>query len=100
MMNAAMNATQFSLGDIGPLQERFVTMTWEIGDTSGAIELKVRYRVNYPSLRHRGLGRDADVQVLGVYGRDAVDEWRVKSLSPAQWMAIVSMIEADELPVD
>jgi hypothetical protein len=96
----AANAREFPVGDIGPIQERFVTMSWEIGDVCGEIELKVRYRVNYPSIRHRGLGRDPDVQVLGVYGRDAVDEWRVKSLSPAQWSAVVSMIEVDELPHD
>lgn len=96
----AANARQFPTGDIGPIQERFTTMSWQIGDASGEIELKVRYRVNYPSLRHRGLGRDADVQVLGVYGRDELDGWRVKSLSPAQWAAVVSMIEIDELPQD
>lgn len=96
----AANARQFPTGDIGPIQERFITMTWKIGDAGGEIELKVRFRVNYPSVRHRGLGRDPDIQLLGIYGRDELDGWRIKSLSPAQWMAVVSMIESDELPVD
>jgi hypothetical protein len=83
--------------DIGPIQERYITLEWSIGDASGEIELMARYRINYPSLRHRGLGRDADVQLLGVYGRDAVDGWRIRTLSPEQWFAVIAEIEADEL---
>jgi hypothetical protein len=92
-----VNAAVQTARDIGPWQERLITLTWAIGDASGEIELKARYRINYPSLRHRGLGRDADVQLLGVYGRDAVDGWRIKTLSAEQWFAIVAEIEADEL---
>lgn len=96
----AANAREFPVGDIGPIEERFTTMSWHIGDACGQIELKVRYRVNYPSLRHRGLGRDADVNVLAVYARNEIDEWRIARLNPAQWAAVVSEIEIDELPRD
>lgn len=99
-MSAAANARQFPVGDIGPIQERFITMSWEIGAVCGGIELKVRYRVNYPSLRHRGLGRDADVNVIAVCMRNELDEWRIARLNPAQWSAIVRNVEADELPQD
>jgi hypothetical protein len=96
----AANARQFPTGDIGPIQERFTTMSWLIGDASGEIELKVRYRINYPNIRARGLGHGADVNVIAVCARNEVDEWRIARLSPAQWSAVVREIESDELPVD
>lgn len=95
-----MNAVHLPVRDIGPIQERYTTLSWSVGDVSGETELMARYRINYPSLLHRGLGRDPDVQLLGVYARDTLDEWRVKSLSPAQWMAVIAEIETDELPQD
>jgi hypothetical protein len=99
-MLPAANAIQFSAGDIGPIQERYTTMSWEIGDACGEIELKVRYRINYASVRDRGLGRNPDVNVLAVYVRNEIDEWRIARVSSAQWAAVVSLIEIDELPQD
>lgn len=86
--------------DVGPIQERYHTMTWSIGDVSGETELKARYRINYPTLRHRGLGIAADVQVLAVFARNSIDEWCITHLSPAQWAAVITEIEVDELPQD
>jgi len=95
-----LNAAVQTARDIGPILERYTTMAWSIGDASGETEIKVRYRIHYASVRDRGLGRDPDVNVLGVYARNELDEWRIKTLSPEQWVAVVAEIETDELPQD
>lgn len=100
MNAAAMNAAELPTGDIGPIQERFVTMIWEIGDASGEIELKARYRINYASVRDRGLGINPDIQLIAVETREGAEDWRRARLTTEQWQSIISMIETDEIGLD
>lgn len=86
--------------DIGPIQERYTTLTWSIGDVSGEIELKARYRVNYANVRDRGLGRNPDIQLIAVETRMDTDDWRIARMNSEQWQSIISMIEVDEIGLD
>jgi hypothetical protein len=90
-MNAAVQAAR----DIGPWQERYVTLTWAIGDASGEVELKARYRINYQSPFHRGRNIDPDLQLISVELQDDSGEWRVARLNSEQWVAVLSQLEEE-----
>lgn len=52
--------------DIGPERELLTSFDWSMARGAGCIDLRVRYRVDYPSMFHRGNGRDPEVHVLNV----------------------------------
>ena len=90
-----MNAVIQPARDFGPWQERFITLTWAIGDASGEVELKARYRINYQSVFHRGRNIDPDLQLITVHLQDDSGEWRTARLNSEQWVAVLSQLEEE-----
>ena len=63
-----MNAVTNSKVDVGTPREFDTCITWSVGDSDDICEtpIRVRYRVDFPSVWHRGHGREPSLHLLSV----------------------------------
>lgn len=74
------------------------TMTFRLDQLRpGAVSLSCRAHVEerYPSVYHRGFGRDRDVRVTRVEFEDAPGIWKLLDLTDAQYEDLLVLVEAE-----
>lgn len=90
-----MSAVLRTRVDIGPQQIRDVCACWMFGSFTDELIYRVTYRVDYPSVFHRGRGIDAQV-VIARIDVDIDGDWKPAQLTQSQHAAIVELIEREE----